>query len=81
MRRMSRPALLLVLLAACAHAKPEEQASRCAESRSLSCLTPMECSYDEARGCSVCQCAKQWAAPQDTRIPSSLPPDSNAQPQ
>ena len=57
-------ALCAMLLPACAHTTT----TRCAESVRTRCLTPLECSYDEARGCEVCACAPPpYVRPEQTR--------------
>ena len=45
--------------------------SMCPESRTLRCITPLECSLDDARGCRVCQCAPAGGA--DPYAPNPLP--------
>lgn len=42
-------------LGACAHMR--EDTTVCPEYRELRCLTSVECSMDEQRGCKVCRCA------------------------
>lgn len=49
--------------------------SMCPESRTLRCITPLECSLDDARGCRVCQCAAAGQVAPAT--PNPLPTDRN----
>ena len=46
---------LSAALASCAHVKRNRGV--CAEYRNIRCLTQTLCSFDERRGCRVCQCA------------------------
>jgi hypothetical protein len=62
-------ALALALLSGCAHFVNDT--SVCPESRDLHCLTPPECSLDDARGCRICQCSPAGFVPPPS--PDPLP--------
>ncbi|MCC6747054.1 MAG: hypothetical protein IT371_05300 [Deltaproteobacteria bacterium] len=62
---------LPLLAAGCASSAAGRRptAHRCPDHQALRCLTQVQCSYDEGRGCEVCQCA-----PPDVG-PAQAPPD------
>jgi len=77
--------LLLVAAAAalsCSHVRASKDKTLCAESRELVCLTTLDCTMDEARGCRVCQCSAGQPAgsrPEDYGQPG-VPRDRNQAP-
>lgn len=80
-----RALLLLAAVAsalACSHWKQSKDKTLCAESRELVCLTTLDCTMDEARGCRVCHCSAAQPAggrPEDYGQPG-VPRDRNQPP-
>ncbi len=68
-----------VLAAGCRHgaARDEKQGeTRCAESRSLTCITGVNCTMDRERGCEVCRCSTaNGLEPTDNRRPAAMEPE------
>ena len=65
-------ALSLASTTACATLRKDKTV--CAEYREMRCATAPECSYDQGRGCRVCQCSPAGAN-QDGQLPSGISPD------
>ncbi len=79
MRSVRTPLALLALALACATTR-SEHATRCPESRGLSCLTAEECTPDEARGCFVCVCGAPGATPSGSGGAAVARPDAPMSP-
>lgn len=64
--------VLAFALAGCAHV--QNKGDTCPEYRDLSCASGVECTYDSARKCDVCQCED---ATTTNHVPTdpALPPD------
>jgi hypothetical protein len=60
-----RPLLLAAAAAAaalsCSHFQSTSDRTLCSESREMVCLTTLDCTMDDARGCRVCQCSSAMA--------------------
>jgi hypothetical protein len=72
MRKAIGLAMLFALTLSCAHMRQDKTV--CPEYRGMYCATAPECSFDQSRGCSVCQCSPA-GADQNGGLPSGLPPD------
>ena len=69
---MTVRALLFAAAAAalsCSHFQSTSDRTLCPESREMVCLTALNCTLDEARGCRVCQCST-------ATMPGGRPEDS-----
>ena len=56
---------VFVITFAVACAGPLKNQPVCPESKSVSCLTGLDCEYDEKRGCDVCRCQEPAYVPFD----------------
>lgn len=74
-------ATLLIAGSGCLRRAKAAEAIRCAENRELSCVTQVECSFDEARGCDVCRCASVRHGPQVPGPNQQMPADPARQDQ
>ena len=68
--------VLATLLAACGP-KPKNQ---CASNTAGHCVSGEQCTFDEKRGCQVCQCAPLDQATQDDPFANDRSPDDRSQP-
>ena len=66
--------LACVLAAGCAHVKKDQ--SVCPEYRDIRCVGEARCSYDNSRGCKVCQCQEMDEGP-----PIGSPDDTSKPPE
>jgi hypothetical protein len=67
---------LIAALAACG---PKVK-NQCPGNATGACVTEEQCSFDQARGCQVCQCAPLDNANQDDPFGNDRNPDDRSQP-
>ncbi len=62
-------------LGGCATTSSSVGADVCPEYRSLRCMTAVECSTDQQRGCRVCACSPASGEGRGNSLPNPVPPD------